>query len=65
MSLEHMIPPTYKIMIHSMLIVGSCETLDHLLQHEVDVDVLLEGKGGVVLKAADCTALWSKAFWRL
>ena len=61
-----MIPPTYKIMIHSMLIAGSCETLGHLLPHDVDGDVLLEGQGGeVVLKAAACTASWSKVFWQL
>ena len=66
MSLEHMIPYTNKIMTHSMLRPGSCETLGHLLQHEVDGDVLLKGHGGeVVLKAAYCTAAWSKVFWDL
>ena len=49
-----------------MLRPGSCETLGHLLQHEVDGDVLLKGHGGeVFLKAAYCTAAWSKVFWDL
>ena len=49
-----------------MLIAGSFETIGHLLRHEVDGDVLLEGQGGeVVLKAVDCTASWSKVFWQL
>ena len=40
-----------------------CEALGHLLQHEVDGDVLLKGHGGeVFLKAAYCTAAWSKVF---
>jgi hypothetical protein len=45
----NMIPLTYKIMFNSMLIAVSCETLGHLLLHEVNGVVLLEAQAGEVV----------------
>ena len=48
-------------------IAVSLDNLGHLLHHEVDGLVLLEGQSGEVdlQTAVHCTAVWSKVFWQL